>query len=131
MLWFLRILFMLVLGSMLGVTSWASFQCPLFAVPREVYAHPWFIATMFDAYWGFTTFYIWACFKQTSWAARGAWFVAIMLLGNIAMAAYCLSELFLPPAGGRLAELLTARRDGPGWLGLGLAVAGIVVVALA
>jgi len=131
MLWFLRLLFLLVLGSMLGVTSWASFQCPLFAVPREVYAHPWFIATMFDAYWGFTTFYIWACFKQTSWAARGAWFVAIMLLGNIAMAAYCLSELFLPPAGGRLAELLTARRDGPGWLGLGLAVAGIVVVALA
>ena len=131
MLWFFRLLFLLVLGSMLGVTSWASFQCPLFAVPREVYAHPWFIATMFDAYWGFTTFYIWACFKQTSWAARGAWFVAIMLLGNIAMAAYCLSELFLPPAGGRLAELLTARRDGPGWLGLGLAVAGIVVVALA
>jgi Protein of unknown function (DUF1475) len=131
MLWFLRILFMLVLGSMLWVTSWASFQCPLFAVPREVYTHPWFIATMFDAYWGFTTFYVWVCYKQTTWPARGAWFVAIMLLGTIAMSAYCLSELFMLPAAGRPADLLTARRAGPGWLGLGLAATGIVVVSLA
>ncbi len=131
MLWFLRGLFLIVLGSMLGVTGWASLQCPLFAVPRTVYSHPWFVATLFDAYWGFTTFYVWACFKQTSWPARGAWLVAIMLLGNIAMSAYCLSELFLPLPGGRLAELLTARRAGPGWLGLGLAVAGIILIAFA
>lgn len=131
MLWFLRLLFTVVLGSMLAVTSWASFHCPLFAVPREVYAHPWFIATLFDAYWGFTTFYVWVCYKQTSWLARMAWFVAIMLLGNLAMSAYCLGELFRPPADGRLADLLTTRRAGPGWLGLGLAVAGIVVVSLA
>ncbi|MDI1319512.1 MAG: DUF1475 family protein [bacterium] len=131
MLWFLRLLFGLVLASMLWVTSWASLQCPLFAVPRDVYAHPWFIATMFDAYWGFTTFFVWTCFKQTSWLARIAWFLAIMLLGNIAMSAYCLSELFSVPAGGKLADLLVARRDGPGWLGLGLALAGLTVVALA
>lgn len=131
MLFFLRLLFAVVLASMLWVTTWASLQCPLFAVPRDVFTHPWFIATLFDAYWGFITFFVWVCCKQTSWLARGAWFVAIMLLGNIAMAAYCLSELFALPKDGRLTDLLTARREGPGVLGLILAVAGIAVVALA
>jgi hypothetical protein len=131
MIWFLRVLFGLVLASMLWVTGWASFQCPLFAVPREVYAHPWFIATLFDAYWGFVTFYVWVCFKQSSGLARGAWFCAIMLLGNIAMAAYCLSELFAGPVTGRLADRLAVRRDGPGWLGVGLALAGLAVVLVA
>ncbi len=131
MLWFLRVLFFVVLASMLAITSWASFQCPLFAVPREVFTHPWFIATMFDAYWGFTTFFVWACYKQTTWVARLAWFVAIMLLGNIAMSAYCLSELFALPQDGKLADLLTARRAGPGTLGLILSAIGILVVALA
>lgn len=131
MLWFLRILFGLVLASMLGVTVWAGLQCPLFAVPREIYAHPWFIATLFDAYWGFITFFVWVCYKQTSWVARVAWFVAIILLGNIAMAAYCLNELFHPPANGKLAELFIIRRLGPSGLGIALAGAGLVVVGVA
>jgi hypothetical protein len=131
MIWLLRFLFTVVLVSMLWVTSWASFQCPLFAVPRTVYAHPWFIATMFDAYWGFTTFFVWVAYKQTAWSARFAWFLAIMLLGNIAMSAYCLGELFAAPAGGKLADLLVVRRPGPGRLGATLAAAGIAVVALA
>jgi hypothetical protein len=131
MLWLLRILFGVVLGSMLWVTSWASLQCPLFGVPRDVFTHPWFIATLFDAYWGFITFYVWVAYKQTSWVARGAWLVAILLLGNIAMAAYCLSELFSLPKDGRLADLLTLRREGPGLLGLILAVLGVVVIVLA
>ncbi len=87
----LRLLFLVVLGSMLWVTTWASSVCPLFAVPRPVATHPWFLATMADAYWGFLTFYVWVVFKQTSWCARAAWLVAILLLGNIAMASYCLS----------------------------------------
>lgn len=127
----LRILFTIVLASMLGVTSWAGFQCPLFGVPRDVFTHPWFIATLFDAYWGFITFFVWVCHKQTSWIARAAWFVAIMLLGNIAMAAYCLSELSALPKDGRPADLLTVRREGPGALGLILAVLGVVVISLA
>jgi hypothetical protein len=127
----LRLFFLLVLASMLSVTSWASLQCPLFAVPREVYSHPWFIATMFDTYWGFLTFYVWVSYKQTSWLARAAWLVAILLLGNIAMALYCLAELFRADAAGGLAAVLTTRRDGPGRLGPALAAAGILVIALA
>ena len=130
MILFLRGLFVVVIASMLWVTTWASLQCPLFAVPREVFTHPWFVATLFDAYWGFTTFFVWVCYKQTAWVARLAWFVAIMLLGNIAMSAYCLNELFHLPREGRLADALTVRRGGPGALGLALAGLGVAVVAL-
>lgn len=131
MIWSLRALFTVVLVSMLAVTSWASFQCPLFAVPRDVFTHPWFIATLFDAYWGFTTFFVWVCYQRTAWIARGVWFVAIMLLGNIAMAAYCLGELFRLPKDARLADLLTARHTGVDVLGPVLATAGVGVIILA
>ena len=131
MILFLRALFLAILASMLWVTSWASLSCPLFAVPRDVFTHPWFIATMFDAYWGFITFFVWVCYKQTSWLARFAWFVAILLLGNIAMSAYCLDELFRAPRDGRIGELLVMRRTGPGILGQVLAGIGIIVVTLA
>jgi hypothetical protein len=96
-----------------------------------VATHPWFIATMFDAYWGFTTFYVWVFYKQTAWTARISWFIAIIALGNIAMSSYCLAELFRQPSGGKLADVLTVRRPGPGWLGIGLALAGVAVTAAA
>lgn len=131
MLWLLRLLFTVILAAMLGVTSWASFHCPLFAVPRDVYTHPWFIATLFDAYAGFLTFYVWVAYQQTSWLARLSWFIAVMLLGNIAMAAYCLHALWSVATTEPLADVLTARRAGPSWLGLGLAAAGIAVLFLA
>lgn len=131
MIIFLRGLFLLILVSMIAVTSWASLQCPLFAVPRDVATHPWFIATLFDAYWGFVTFYLWVFYKQTSALARGAWLVAILLLGNIAMALYCLDELFRVPRDGKVSDVLATRRTGGGGLGLGLAVAGMAIVTIA
>jgi hypothetical protein len=130
MILFLRGLFLVILASMLGVTSWASLQCPLFDVPRDVIAHPWFIATLADAYWGFATFFLWVCYQQTSWLARVAWFVAIMLLGNIAMSTYCLDELFRTPRNGRISEMLVSRRSSQG-LGLTLATVGIAIIGLA
>ncbi len=130
MIVFLRGLFLVTLISMLAVTGWASAQCPLFAVPHSVAAHPWFLATLADAYWGFVTFFVWVAYKQTAWSARGAWLVAIFLLGNIAMSSYCLRELFRVPAQGPLADVLTARRPGFDWLGTALAAAGAAVVWL-
>ena len=131
MILFLRGLFLGVLVSMLLVTSWASIRCPLFAVPHEVATHPWFIATLFDAYWGFITFFIWVGFKQTSWIARAAWLVAILLLGNIAMATYCLNELFRVSRHDSLNLVLTGRRNGPSPLGVALAALGVAITALA
>lgn len=131
MVYFLRGFFFLVLASMLAVTSWASWQCPLFGVPRDVATHPWFIATLFDAYWGFLTFYVWVAYKELSWISRIAWLVAILLLGNIAMAVYCLVELFRHKAGSPLAELLTERHTPPSWVGVVAATCGICAIFLA
>lgn len=109
MIWALRIFFLGVLVSMLWVTGWASMSVALWKTPREVATHPWFIATLFDAYFGFLTFYCWVCWKETSWVKRAVWFVAILLLGNIAMAVYALNKLFrLPPDAG-VRELLVYR----------------------
>ena len=127
----LRILFVCILASMLWVTSWASLQCPFFGLPHSVATHPWFIATLFDAYWGFITFFVWVSFRQTSWVARIAWLLAILSLGNIAMSSYCLAALSQAPRGGKLSVILSERKEGPGWLGIALAAAGIAVTLAA
>lgn len=106
----LRIFFVLVLVSMLGVTSWASTQCALWAIPKTVSGHPWFIATLFDAYWGFLTFYCWVVYKEPSVVARASWLIAILLLGNIAMAIYMLIELFRVPITGNIEAVVLRRK---------------------
>jgi hypothetical protein len=106
MIWFLRIIFMFVLVTMLCATSWASYQCALWKTPQALVTHPWFIATLFDCYFGFLTFYAWLFYKETGWIARIAWFVAILLLGNIAMSTYMLITLFRLPTDARIAQVL-------------------------
>jgi hypothetical protein len=71
------------------------------------------------------------CYKEASWTSKVAWFVAIMALGNIAMSSYCLAELSQVPRDGKLPDILTVRRTGPGWLGAALALAGVAVTVAA
>lgn len=106
----LRAFFILVLISMLAVTSWASLHCALWAIPKTVIGHPWFIATLFDTYWAFLTFYCWVVYKEPSAVARAIWLVAILLLGNIAMAVYMLIELFRVPADASIEAVLLRRK---------------------
>ena len=131
MILFLRSLFVVIIASMLAVTGWASLHTPLFAIPREVFTHPWFIATLFDAYWAFITFYVWAAWKEQSLAARLLWFVAVIALGNIAMAAYFLRELFAVPAQGPLDAVFTRRNPGTVLLPAILAAVGVAIYLLA
>jgi hypothetical protein len=105
----LRLFFGIVLISMLAVTSWASLQCSILKIPSAVLSHPWFIATMFDTYWAFLTFYCWVVYKEVSWIARIGWLVAILLLGNIAMAIYMLIELFRVPLTTNIEKVLLRR----------------------
>lgn len=105
----LRVFFIMVLVSMLSVTLWASLQGALWKVPREVATHPWFIATLFDAYWGFLTFYCWVFYLERRVLSRVLWLVAILLLGNIAMSVYALIRLFRLPAGATMETLLLKR----------------------
>jgi predicted permease len=106
MIRFLRFAFIGVLIAMLAITGWASGEVALWKTPREVVTHPWFIATLFDTYFAFLTFYCWVAYKETSAFARIGWLLAILLLGNIAMATYMLIQLFRLPADARIEELL-------------------------
>ncbi len=109
MIVFLRLAFSFVLVAMLVVTSWASSVVALWNTPREVATHPWFIATLFDTYFAFLTFWLWLAWKERTWPRRIGWLVAILLLGNIAMAIYLLIQLFRLPKTASLEELLTRR----------------------
>lgn len=107
----LRIVFAFILIAMLVVTGWASSQVALWNTPGSVVGHPWFIATLFDTYFAFLTFWLWLAYKERSWGVRIAWLIAILLLGNIAMAAYLLWHLFRLPKNAPLDALI--RRSAP------------------
>jgi len=91
----LQVLFAAILLCMLGITIFASLQKPLWLASAEFswQLSPWAVATLFDAYFAFLTFFVWVCFREASWVARAGWFVLIMSLGNIAMSAYVLLQL--------------------------------------
>ena len=110
MIWFLRIAFTVVLVAMLCVTAWAGNFVALWKMPREIATHPWFIATLFDTYFAFLTFWAWVAYKEVSNVARAGWLIAILLLGNIAMAIYMLRELFRVPADAKLQTVLLRRK---------------------
>lgn len=110
MLLALRFAAAFVLIAMLAVTTWASLDGALWKMPRAVATHPWFIATLFDTYFAFLTFYVWLAYKETSNLARVLWLLAILLLGNIAMAIYLLRELFRLPANATMEDLLLRRK---------------------
>ncbi|MBX3732227.1 MAG: DUF1475 family protein [Verrucomicrobiae bacterium] len=107
----LRWVFGGVLVAMLAVTGWASSRVALWNIPASVGGHPWFIATLFDTYFAFLTFWLWLAYKERTWASRLSWLVAILLLGNIAMAVYLLRQLALLPPSASLDQLVS-RRNG-------------------
>ena len=107
----LRLLFAIILVSMLVVTSWASLRQPVWEWGGLTQApdNGWTIATLFDAYFGFITFYVWVAYKEGRWVPRIGWLIAILLLGNIAMSVYVLLQLRKLPPNEPMAALLTAR----------------------
>lgn len=73
----------------------------------------WTIATLMDAYCGFLTFYVWVFFKEPHGLPRVAWFIGIMLLGNMAMSAYVLVQLARLSPDQDASAILTARNRRP------------------
>jgi hypothetical protein len=107
----LQWLFSFILVSLLGYTAWASTQQSVLdwgglTTPPD---NLWTIATLIDAYFGFITFYVWVLWKEPRALPRVAWFAAIMLLGNMAMAAYVLRQLAKHKTGDSMGVLLSAR----------------------
>ena len=105
----LQLLFTLILIGMIWVTVRASLDRSVFDA-GEVIEDPWGLATLFDAYFGFITFYAWVAYREATALARGVWFVLIMALGNIAMAVYMLLLLRLLPSDAGPSDILL-RRD--------------------
>jgi hypothetical protein len=106
----LILLFGAIFASMLAVTSWASVTQPLWEWQGLTSRpdHAWTIATLFDAYFGFLTFYCWVYYKEQT-AGRIGWFAFVMLFGNFAMAIYVLRELFRLRPGEPVSAMLLRR----------------------
>ena len=105
-----KILFGTILAGMLAVTGWAALHQSAWEWGGLVTEpdRAWTIATLCDAYAGFLTFYAWVFYKERA-AGRAIWFVAIMLLGNIAMSVYVLRQLLRLRPGEPIEALLTRR----------------------
>ena len=91
----LKILFAAILVTMIVVSCYATSKQALtqwtgLTAGQDRY---WTFATLCDAYFGFTTFYVWVFYKERVWLARILWFIAIMALGNMAMSGYVLLQL--------------------------------------
>ena len=103
--------FILVLVAMTWVSWYASTAPTITSLPKyaalagkeginvikgfeTVCSEPWGLATMFDAYFGFLAFWLYVAWREQTIASRLGWFVALMLLGNFAIAAYALICLF-------------------------------------
>ena len=108
---FLAAIFISIFVSLLIVTAYASAQQPVWQW-QGLTAGPdrfWTWATLLDAYFGFITFYVWVAYKETQAQRRILWFVAIMLFGNMAMAAYVLWQLQQLPREASFSQLLLRR----------------------
>jgi hypothetical protein len=91
---FLKIIFGGIFVFMVVMTIRTGLSVSLRAAWPSYAASPWAMATLYDAYFGFVTFYAWVVYKERSFAARALWFLLIMGLGNIAMSFYVLVQLF-------------------------------------
>ena len=105
----LKILFAGILAALLIYTSWAGTLQPVWQWSGLTTGNDryWTIATLLDAYCGFLTFYVWLFYKERLWTRRIFWFIAIMLLGNMATAAYVLLQLAKLRAHQGVAAILT------------------------
>lgn len=108
----LRALFASIFLTLLVYTTFASTRQSMFAWGGMTSGPDrwWTIATMLDAYFGFLTFYVWVFYKELRWVPRIAWFIGIMLFGNMAMSAYVILQLGRLRADEPVAAILTARR---------------------
>ena len=91
----LQVFFSLIIVVMLAVTTQAALHQAVWdwGGLRNEPDRLWTLATLADAYCGFLTFFAWVFYKETRSAVRLAWFIVIMILGNLAMAAYVLVQL--------------------------------------
>src|SRR5713226_3582439 len=90
----LKLLFGFIFLFMVVMTVGTSLQVSLWSAWSSFAASPWAMATLYDAYFGFITFFCWLAWRERTIGIKILWFVLIMALGNIAMSLYVLIQLF-------------------------------------
>jgi hypothetical protein len=90
----LKILFGAIFLWMTVLTIRTSLRVSLWSAWDSFAGNPWAVATLYDAYFGFLTFWVWVAYKETTVWSRVMWLVLILGLGNIAMSLYVLIQLF-------------------------------------
>lgn len=102
-------------GALIGASVWATGHQSIVPAIQDLLAHPaagnnpWFVATLFDTYFGFLWFWLWIAYKETSNLARLVWLLLVLATGNMAMAAYALLQLYRLPAGATIEDFLLRR----------------------
>lgn len=91
---FLKLLFGFIFVFMVVMTVRTSMQVSLWSALPAFAASPWSMATLYDAYSGFLTFFCWVAWRESSLVVKIVWFIFIMLGGNIVMSLYVLIQLF-------------------------------------
>lgn len=105
----LRIFSIAVFAAMVAVTTWASLEANVLVGFQRLLADRWGVATLFDAYFGFLWFWLWIAYKEASLGRSLLWLLLLLALGNLAMAAYVMVQLYRLKAG-EGAEALLLRR---------------------
>ena len=100
-----------MLLGMVAVTIIASIDQNIFEAVASMWPNWWFKATLADAYFGFLIFFVWVAYKEIHLWRKLVWFASFMLLGNIAISAYMLLELYKLQVGDTV-EILLTRRNG-------------------
>ncbi len=90
----LKLLFAAIFLWMTVLTVRTSLEVSLWDAWDSFAANPWAVATLYDAYFGFITFFVWVAYKERTHLSRLLWLVLILGLGNIAMSLYVLIQLF-------------------------------------
>jgi hypothetical protein len=90
----LKLLFAAIFLWMSVLTVRTSLTVSLWSAWDSFAGNPWAVATLYDAYFGFITFWLWVAYKEKTLWSRLLWLVLILALGNIAMSLYVLIQLF-------------------------------------
>lgn len=102
----LRLCAILVLLALLAATAWASLhENLLFALPRLL-KDPWAVAALAQAGAGGLWSWLWIAHRERCGRTRAVWLLGLLLLGNLAMAAYLLVQLAKLPPEARVEDLL-------------------------
>ena len=106
----LRWVFTAVFVSMIGLTVVAVGDRNIVDAFIELWPDPWFRATLADAYFGFFTIWLWIAYRESGFVSRTSWLVLIMMLGNIAVAAYLFRLFWLSESTAPIGDVLAPAR---------------------